>query len=222
MPLMHILFDIDGTVVDHKNRIYGLYEEYGRASGLPILDGTAYFERKSQGEDDRVIAGKTFPPSVVDDYLAWKRTQIESGRALARDVLVSGMKETLEALAASHSLVALSARQSNDVLVDELRRLDVWRFFRTSLTVSPGAPVEGKTAALVSYLEDTPIAPEKVALVGDTEVEVAAAARAGVQCISVAWGLRNRSFLLRHGAHRIVGSARELREVLELADRLPL
>ena len=39
--------------------------------------------------------------------------------------------------------------------------------------------------------------------VGDSDVDLATAENAGIPCISVSWGFRDREFLLQNGAKRI-------------------
>ena len=38
----------------------------------------------------------------------------------------------------------------------------------------------------------------------DSDVDIQTAKNAGVPCISVLWGFRNREFLLEHGAQRFI------------------
>jgi phosphoglycolate phosphatase len=46
--------------------------------------------------------------------------------------------------------------------------------------------------------------------VGDSDVDIATAAAAGMPCISVLWGFRDRQFLLDHGATTFVSKPEEL------------
>lgn len=50
--------------------------------------------------------------------------------------------------------------------------------------------------------------------IGDSDVDIATAAAAGLPCISVTWGFRSRAFLLQHGASRFADSAAELENLL--------
>lgn len=50
--------------------------------------------------------------------------------------------------------------------------------------------------------------------IGDSDVDIATARNAGVDCISVCWGFRTREFLQAHGASRIVSDADDLRRLL--------
>ena len=51
--------------------------------------------------------------------------------------------------------------------------------------------------------------------VGDSDVDIDTARNAGMDCLSVSWGFRDREFLLAHGASRIVDSPAELLRALE-------
>jgi phosphoglycolate phosphatase len=50
--------------------------------------------------------------------------------------------------------------------------------------------------------------------VGDSEVDIQTADRAGMDRIIVGWGFRDREDLLRDGADRVFGSPREVEEYL--------
>ena len=51
---------------------------------------------------------------------------------------------------------------------------------------------------------------ETAVYVGDSDVDLLTAKNAGLPCISVLWGFRNRSFLLQHGAHVFIERPEEL------------
>ena len=50
--------------------------------------------------------------------------------------------------------------------------------------------------------------------VGDSEVDIQTAQNAGVKCISVTWGFKDRDFLIENGATQLVDSVEELEEKL--------
>jgi phosphoglycolate phosphatase-like HAD superfamily hydrolase len=203
--LIHVVFDIDGTVIDHRRRMYGLYVEYATSHALPVLDVATYFGRKRGGADERAVATETFPVGSVDEYLRWKRERIEASDALAEDTLIAGMREVLAEFAATSPLAAVSARQSRSLLVEELTRLGVGAFFRETVVVD-GA----KAAAIEDYARRAGVAPAALVVVGDTEVEIGAAKAVGCRCVAVTWGLRGRDFLERNGAPLVVDSVSEL------------
>ena len=46
--------------------------------------------------------------------------------------------------------------------------------------------------------------------VGDSDVDIETARHAGIPCISVLWGFRNRDFLIKHGAKTFISAPSEL------------
>ena len=46
--------------------------------------------------------------------------------------------------------------------------------------------------------------------VGDSDVDIETARQAGIPCISVLWGFRNRDFLIKHGAKTFISAPSEL------------
>ncbi|MBO5277071.1 MAG: HAD-IIIA family hydrolase, partial [Clostridia bacterium] len=50
--------------------------------------------------------------------------------------------------------------------------------------------------------------------VGDSEVDIQTAQNAGVECISVTWGFKDREFLVENGATLLIDEPKELLEVL--------
>ena len=56
---------------------------------------------------------------------------------------------------------------------------------------------------------------QEAVYIGDSEVDIETAKNAGIDCISVAYGYRNRDFLQQAGASTIVDSVAQLQKVLE-------
>lgn len=56
---------------------------------------------------------------------------------------------------------------------------------------------------------------EEAVYVGDSEVDLATARNAGLPCISVLWGFRDRDFLIGHGAEIFAETPGEIMAVLE-------
>ena len=51
---------------------------------------------------------------------------------------------------------------------------------------------------------------QEAVYVGDSDVDIQTAANAGLPCISVLWGFRDRDFLLQHGAKTFISTPSEL------------
>ena len=75
--------------------------------------------------------------------------------------------------------------------------------------VAVGVHVEGKTPPDLPEGEEGLQAVNAV-YVGDSDVDIATANNAGIPCISVLWGFRDRDFLLQHGATTFIKTPSEL------------
>ena len=59
-----------------------------------------------------------------------------------------------------------------------------------------------------------------VVYVGDSEVDIQTAKNAGVDCISVSWGMKDRAFLIENGATVVIDSVEELQSRLGIGNAL--
>ena len=64
--------------------------------------------------------------------------------------------------------------------------------------------------ALLAVMEKLGATRENTVYVGDSEVDIQTAKNAGVDCISVTWGFKEREFLLQNGATRLVDTPKEI------------
>ncbi len=63
-----------------------------------------------------------------------------------------------------------------------------------------GIPKKPHPAMVLKALEALDLPPERAVYVGDSDVDLETARNAGLPCISVTWGFRDRAFLAAHGA----------------------
>ncbi len=217
---MHFVFDLDGTIVDHRARTYGLHVEYCRNHGLAAVPAHEYHARKAAGASERKTVRDSIPVAEIDAYMEWKRSRIETDEALAQDAPWPDVVLLLARLRNQATLVLLTSRQSESQVVKELDRLGIAGQFSAILAEpSDGSPT-AKVAALARYLARAAVDPKQVVIIGDTECEIAAARALGASAISVTWGVRGEPFLSALAPDGIAHSAAELE--LLLNERLSL
>lgn len=64
--------------------------------------------------------------------------------------------------------------------------------------------------ALFAVLEKLGSSLKTTAYVGDSDVDIQTAKNAGVDCISCTWGFRDRAFLLKNGAEKLIDAPMEI------------
>ena len=75
---------------------------------------------------------------------------------------------------------------------------------------SQGVAHKPATDTVFKALQELGVPAEGAVYIGDSDVDIATARNAGLPCISVSWGFRDRDFLLSHGATEIVSNPQEL------------
>lgn len=68
---------------------------------------------------------------------------------------------------------------------------------------------------LLKMMEEIGAAPEETIYLGDSEVDVEVSRRAGVRCISVSWGLRDRELLVDAGAENIADHPADIITIID-------
>ena len=94
----HLVFDLDGTLVDHRGRTYGLHRDYCLAHGHMPVPVETYHERKGRGESERLTVRESIPASELEGYMAWKRSRIELDEAGWDQVIDTNLKSAFVAI----------------------------------------------------------------------------------------------------------------------------
>lgn len=77
-----------------------------------------------------------------------------------------------------------------------------------------GVPKKPHPAMVLETLKALGAAPERAVYVGDSDVDLDTAKNAGLPCIAVTWGFRDRDFLLDRGAEVLIDAPEELLELM--------
>lgn len=122
-----------------------------------------------------------------------------------------GVLETLSCLKERGIKLAVVSNKADfavKLLADE--------YFKAYIDVAVGenesAGVRKKPApdALLSVMQQLGADKTTTAYVGDSEVDIQTAQNAGVDCISVTWGFKEKAFLVKHGATMLVKTPMEI------------
>jgi phosphoglycolate phosphatase len=123
----------------------------------------------------------------------------------------SGIPETLAELKARGCCLAVVSNKMMAATVELCRH-----FFPDTIEVAIGEhEAEGirkKPApdTVFAALKELGVDKEGAVYVGDSDVDIQTARNAGLPCISVLWGFRDREFLLHHGATTFISCPKEL------------
>lgn len=112
-----------------------------------------------------------------------------------------GIMELLAKLKEAGAPMAIVSNKL-DPAVKQLNEIYFKDFISVAIGENEAAGVKKKPASDTVYaaLRELGVSPEDAVYVGDSEVDIATAKNAGIPCISVTWGFRDRAWLLAHGA----------------------
>ncbi|MAL41483.1 HAD hydrolase-like protein [Thalassospira sp.] len=204
---MIFAFDLDGTLITARQRQMTLLQAIARSFDVK-LDCRVIWHKKREGfstqkalEDVGLSQAK-----ATEISHAWLK-DIEAPFWLSLDTLFPNTLGVLESFRGSGGkLILLTARQNRLLLLQQLLRLGIHRYFDDIECVSPFAAVDEKAGVLSSQDVDC--------FVGDSETDFSAAQKAGIPFYAVSTGQRSSTFLAAQGIESIHGSLPEVRETI--------
>ncbi|MBR6173500.1 MAG: HAD-IA family hydrolase [Eubacterium sp.] len=213
MKYKAIIFDLDGTLLDTledlKNAVNYALNQKG-FSGQHTLsemrrffgNGILYALRQAEpGASEEELSGVV---SVFKEY--YEQHCLDNTRPYC------GVSELVKKLKEEGYLMAIVSNKV-DGAVKELAQ----RFF-PEITVAIGerTGIRRKPApdTVFQAMKELGVTVEEAVYIGDSEVDLATARAAGLPCISVLWGFRDRDMLTAEGAECFVETPEEIPGIL--------
>jgi phosphoglycolate phosphatase len=206
------IFDLDGTLLDTLTDLAASVNYALRTHDMPehSIDDV----RRFVGNGVRKLMERAVPDGVENPYF-------EAAFATFREYYMlhsldttkpyPGIPEVLAELKARGCHLAVVSNKMMAATVELCQH-----FFSDTIEVAIGEneaegirkkPAPDTVFAALRELHNEPLTS---VYVGDSDVDIATARNAGLPCISVLWGFRDRQFLLDHGATTFVSSPNEL------------
>lgn len=205
-----ILFDLDGTLLDTLDDLWAATNYALKQYGCPVR--TREEVRRFVGNGARelirlALPGKKSDPSVDEvlaTYQAHYRKVCDQGAARPYD----GILQALEQVKREYPVAIVSNKP--DAAVKKLCR----GFFGEVYALGETEDCPRKPAPDMVFKAMKALGVETCVYVGDSEVDVATAKNAGVPCLSVLWGFRDREDLEKAGGAHFCTAPRDLEQML--------
>ena len=212
-----IIFDLDGTLLntigdlavgcDHMLKLRGLpthtYEQYCSFVGNGIL---RLVERALPEE----LRTEEYVKAARKDFVDFYIDNIDT-----HTVPYNGMAELVEGLYRDGAKLAVASNKFQAGTDKLIRKFFPDIDFVEICGNREGVPLKPDTALVDFILEKAGVERDRVAMVGDSGVDIQTARGAGITSVGVSWGFRSREELEANRADYIVSSAEELLKVLE-------
>ena len=212
-----LLFDLDGTLLDTLDDLHSAVCYALEKQGLPtrtraqvrdyIGNGIFLLMQRAVGADALPAVDMA---RVMADFKEYYGAHCQDKTAP-----YDGILELLAALKAQGKKIAVVSNKA-DFAVKKLCEGYFSGLVDVAIGENEAGGVKKKPApdtvfAAVNALGGTL---ENAVYIGDSEVDIQTASNAGIACISVSWGMKDREFLLANGAKTIVDTTEELLAIL--------
>jgi phosphoglycolate phosphatase len=189
---MNIFFDLDGTLLDSKERLFRLFSDITKQS---ILNFDDYWELKRAMYDHRKILRDFLHYSFdrIDSFEKQWMLLIESDEYLLFDRPFSFTVLVLQNLTAKgFNLYVITARQDKLRTMQQLDNNGLTSYFSKVLITET---TKSKTKLI---LESGVCLVQNDLFVGDTGIDIKTAKEIGIRSMAVLSGFRNKSVLLKY------------------------
>lgn len=216
------VFDLDGTLLDTLGDLAASVNYALRTHGMPehsIEDVRCFVGNGVRKLMERAVPEGADNPQFEAAFATFRAYYMEHVQDTTRPY--EGIPETLAALKAQGCRLAVVSNKMRKA-TEELCR----HFFPDTIEVAIGEdeaagirkkPAPDTVFAALEALDSlgnprlslgSPRA--SAVYVGDSDVDIQTAHNAGIPCISVLWGFRDKDFLLQHGAKTLISAPSEL------------
>ena len=215
MKYKAVLYDMDGTVLDTLADLTDAVNVSLRRFGLP--EQPAAHVRDVLGNGARRLIMRCLPENTDDKtaeaVLAFYKPYYDA-HCREKTAPYPGILPLMQRLRDAGVKQAVVSNKP-DSAVKELAELFFGGLITSAVGESEAVRLKPCPDAVLAAARLMGVDREACVYVGDSEVDIATARSAGMDCISVAWGFRDEDMLRASGASLIVRSADELYEALK-------
>ena len=213
-----VVFDLDGTLLNTLDDIADSCNMALEKYGMPKR--TLEEVRNFVGNGLGVLMEKAVPGGRQNpDYEAALDAmhKIYAENCLVKTGPYDGVLSMLKKISSSGIKCAIVSNKP-DEQVKELSKIFFSEYINQEVSVGEKefAGIRRKPApdSVLAILDSWKIQKDSVVFVGDSDVDIATAKNAGLECISVTWGFRSRDFLIEKGAVCIADSPDEVAAIV--------
>ena len=217
------IFDLDGTLTDTLESL--TYSVNATLTELGLRKITMDQCRQFVGNGAKVLIEKALAASG-DEELALLDRGLEVYKRIFGEnctyhvVPYDGIPELLETLREQGIKTAVLSNKPHNQTVDVVADIFGKEKFACIAGQREGISRKPDPAGVYEILESLGVKKEECLYIGDSEVDVETARRAGVTGVGVTWGFRSRDVLEKAGAVHIIDTPQELMKIMKNTCRM--
>ncbi len=215
MKIDTIIFDLDGTLLNSLGDLHACFNHAIKSFGYPER---SLNEIKSfVGNGIKKAIERALPKPVEDRDL---NKIVDYFRIYYRDHMLEftkpydGIIEMLEeARKKGFKLAVVSNKYDDEVKM--LVKNYFGKYIDIAIGEGHGIRKKPEVDGVIEAINELDSNLKRAIFVGDSDVDIKTAKNAGIHCISVTWGFRDRNFLMAEGAEYFANHPKEILEIIE-------
>jgi phosphoglycolate phosphatase len=207
-----VIFDLDGTLLDTMEDIANSVNTGLAGMGFPEHEIEAY--KPFIGEGREVLAERSLPkeeryPEQIKQLLDHLNREYTAHWAdhTHSYVGIPEMLDTLSGMKLKMAILSNKPQEFTGVMVARL--LSKWHF-EIVAGAHPSIPKKPDPTMAQQICLEFSLSPSECIFVGDSEIDIVTANRAGMFAVGVLWGFRSREELLSSGAKTLISHPGDL------------
>ncbi len=209
------IFDLDGTLLDTLADLASAVNYALEKNGYPLRSVDEVREFIGNGVVKLMERAIGLPKEDAENFERafsdFKRYYGEN--CMVQTKLYDGIEQVLTALKDKGKKCAIVSNKA-DFAVKLLNEAYFKELVSVAIGENEAAGIKKKPSpdSVLIALKELGVGKENAVYVGDSEVDIQTAKNAGLPCLSVAWGMKTRAFLERHGAETVLDDPLQLLE----------
>lgn len=209
-----VIFDLDGTILNTLEDLADATNYALEKHGCPTR--TIEEVRRFVGNGIRKLIERAMPAGLTEweiDEVHQTFSDYYQQHCADKTCPYEGIVPLLQRLRAAGCLTAVVSNKA-DVAVQPLCRQYYEGLFDYAVGEREGIRRKPAPDAVLEVLRRLEVYAADAIYIGDSEVDIQTAANAGLDCIVVTWGFRDRAYLESQGGRRFVDSPEEIDDIV--------
>ena len=207
-----VLFDLDGTLLDTREDVGDAMNRVLESKGFPTHTTEDYGTFLGSGA--RALVVRALPENYRDEATISESLDVfrldYQENCTVKTAAYPGIPELLDKLVARGIKIGILTNKPDDTTLVCVRDLLAQWPFDVVIGHRDGQPTKPNPGGALEAAQRMEVAPGEVLYVGDTEVDMETAQRAGMAPIGVAWGFREAQVLEMSGAQAVISEPQDL------------
>lgn len=196
---MNIIFDLDGTLLDSKQRLFDLFCKLCKEAEINYQQ---YWSIKREGisHSKMLTSMYGYTENEVKEFSDEWMKLIETDEFTIKDVLYPGVIELLDILSSSHKIHLCTARQRIDVVSEQLIRFGIAEYFTKIIVTEQQSTKSELIRRQINDLREIDF------FVSDTGADIKEGKCLGIKTCAITHGFLNKEVLQKYSPDHMVES----------------